>query len=105
MNTIPEIRADRIMSAASFVELALEVLEHQGYGDRHERRYEDDVVSIAENHLGLGLMIVRMARPVEDDALRRPNAVTIVDETGAILRHHAEHVLLVDHLMTLATEE
>ena len=92
----------RLMDAEDFVALARQVLDRHAHPDSRGRNYEDEDVSIVENHLGLGLMIVRMAKDVDESGMRRPNATTIVDEAGTVIRHHAEHALLVDHMILRA---
>lgn len=90
-----------MMPGPEFTELAMRILDLHAHPDIFGRTYDDGTVNIQEKRFGLDLIVIRLAKEVDEPAMRRPVVTTIVDETGAIIRHHDEHAKLVAHMKTL----
>ena len=89
------------MPAGDFVALAMRILDLHAHPDPRGREYADDTVSIQENAFGLNLLVIRLAKDADEPTMRRPVATTIVDETGAVIRHHDEHAVMLEHMRSL----
>lgn len=83
------------MDRGEFVKLAMDVL-----GDRTE--YSDDRIIIRRNYNGLDLEVTRKRMDVLNcpELAASSNPVTMV-KNGEIIRHHGEHVYLVEHMWAI----